>query len=206
MTDFVFATCLPGSKAWLQRELARTRPDLRPAWSRPGVMTFRSDAELADPEPRAVFARAHGRSLGFAKSTAEIVELARPIDAPLRVHVFARDPVDPDRTPIDDAPVDAMRDELLALLGDRALHDPRPQLGDRVLDVVIAAGEPSLIGWHAHDHDRSAAPGGGRRIAAPDDTPSRAFAKLEEALVWSGLPLADGDVVVEIGAAPGGAA
>ena len=169
-------------------------------------MTFRSDAGLADAEPRAVFARAHGRSLGFAKTLAEIGELAQPIDAPLRVHLFARDPVDPDRTPIDDAPVDAMRDEVLALLGDRALADPSPQLGDRVLDVVIAAGEPSLVGWHVHDHDRSAAPGGGRRIAAPDDAPSRAWSKVEEALVWSGLPLQGGDVVVEIGAAPGGAA
>jgi 23S rRNA (cytidine2498-2'-O)-methyltransferase len=34
---------------------------------------------------------------------------------------------------------------------------------------------------------------------------SRAYAKIEEAIQWSGLPLADGDECVEIGCAPGGA-
>jgi 23S rRNA (cytidine2498-2'-O)-methyltransferase len=171
-------------------------------------MTFKSSDEARDdPEPRAVFARAHGRSLGFAGGTVQMAELAAKLEGPLRVHVFARDPVDPDRTPIDDAPVERTREELLAALGDRVLEDPRPDVGDRVLDVVLApADEPALVGWHVHDPDRSPAPGGGHRIAAPDDAPSRAWSKLEEALVWSGLPLEADDVVVEIGAAPGGAA
>ncbi|MFO0634461.1 MAG: SAM-dependent methyltransferase [Nannocystaceae bacterium] len=45
-----------------------------------------------------------------------------------------------------------------------------------------------------------------RRAAAAWDALTRAWAKLEEALAWSRLPLREGDVVVEIGAAPGGAA
>lgn len=207
--QFVFATCLPASMAWLKRELARTRPDLRFAWSRPGVATFRCDGPTDDPEPRAVFARAHGRSLGFAKDLDEVARLAEPLAPPFRLHVFARDPVDPDETPIDDAPVEGVRAELLARLGDRVLTDERPEPGDRVLDVVVpppGSNDAMLVGWHVHDHRRSPAPGGGRRLPTPDDAPSRAWTKLEEALVWSDMPLAEGDVVVEIGAAPGGAA
>ena len=63
----------------LKRELARTRPDLRLAYSRPGLVTMRTDAVPDDvdaPEPRAIFARSSGRSLGFAESTDRIVELA----------------------------------------------------------------------------------------------------------------------------------
>jgi len=39
----------------------------------------------------------------------------------------------------------------------------------------------------------------------PAEAPSRAWLKLEEALLWSGLPLAKGHVAVEVGSAPGGA-
>ena len=39
----------------------------------------------------------------------------------------------------------------------------------------------------------------------PAHAVSRAYAKLEEAIQWSGLPLVAGDECVEIGCAPGGA-
>ena len=39
----------------------------------------------------------------------------------------------------------------------------------------------------------------------PEGAPSRAYAKIEEAIVFSQLPVAAGQVAVEIGAAPGGA-
>jgi 23S rRNA (cytidine2498-2'-O)-methyltransferase len=42
-------------------------------------------------------------------------------------------------------------------------------------------------------------------IALPGHAVSRAYAKLEEALAWSGLPIAAEDECVEIGCAPGGA-
>jgi 23S rRNA (cytidine2498-2'-O)-methyltransferase len=40
----------------------------------------------------------------------------------------------------------------------------------------------------------------------PDDAPSRAYAKIEEAIAWADLAIARGQVALEIGAAPGGAA
>ena len=39
----------------------------------------------------------------------------------------------------------------------------------------------------------------------PAEAPSRAYAKIEEAIAWAQLPVRAGDVALEIGAAPGGA-
>lgn len=221
MTAFVFATCLPRSMPNLKRELARTRPDLRLAYSRPGLVTMRTDAvpaELDVPEPRAIFARASGRSLGFADSTDRIVEHALALVAErtaagastrMRVHVFARDPADPDETPEDLEGTAALRAELMTRLAAHAYPRELAEPGDLVLDVVRpppGLTDPIFVGWHLHDAWRGAAPGGVRRVPVPDDVPSRAYSKLEEALGWSGLPLHTGDVVVEIGSAPGGAA
>lgn len=196
---------------WLKRELARTRPDLRLAFSRPGLLTMRSDVEGAAP-PEAVFARTSGFSLGLADTPELALARAADLPGPWRVHVFVReaDSRDDDDAPvvIDDR-VETWRAELVARAGERALAEPAPAVGDRVLDVVLppaGACEPALVGWHVHDARRPITPGGVAKVIAPDDAPSRAYAKLEEALAWSQLPHAPGDVVVEIGASPGGAA
>ncbi len=213
MTEFVFATCLPRSMPYLKRELARTRPDLRLAYSRPGLITMRTDAvppDLDTPEPQAVFARATGRSLGFADSLDRIIELAGLIAAPeIRVHVFARDPVKPDEQPPDYDGIKRWRESIRGQLGTRVLEGDDAKPGDTVLDIVLpppGLTDPILVGWHIHDHWRGAEPGGVCQVPVPPDVPSRAYAKMEEALHWSALPLNEGDVVVEIGSAPGGAA
>lgn len=215
MTAFVFATCLPRSAAYLKRELARSRPDLRLAYSRPGLLTMRTDdppPELGDhPEPRAAFARTSGRSLGFADSLDKIEALAQTIDAPqLRLHVFARDPTDPDQQPEDHETTARWRTEIGERLGARVIEGfDDADIGDTVLDVVLpqpGLTDPMLVGWHVHDEWRGSAPGGVRRVPVPEDVPSRAYSKLEEALAWSRMPLHEGDTVVEIGSSPGGAA
>ena len=48
-------------------------------------------------------------------------------------------------------------------------------------------------------------PGGLIHIDVPAEAPSRAYAKIEEAIVWARLPVAAGQIALEIGAAPGGA-
>lgn len=218
MTAFVFATCLPRSMPHLKRELARTRPDLRLAYSRPGLITMRTDDEsdeiIARPDPKAIFARATGRSLGFADDPARAAELALELLGSqsrdkLRLHVFARDPKDPDLIADDPAPIAMWNDELRKRLGDRVHFAEPAELGDLVFDVVLPSPDltdPVLVGWHIHDEWRGRGAGGVRRVALPDDVPSRAYVKLEEALAWSGMPLKTGDVVVEIGSSPGGAA
>jgi 23S rRNA (cytidine2498-2'-O)-methyltransferase len=68
------------------------------------------------------------------------------------------------------------------------------------------ATDPVWLGLHCHDRLRSPHPGGAIPVAMPAEAPSRAYAKIEEAIAWAGLAVAPGQVALEIGAAPGGAA
>jgi 23S rRNA (cytidine2498-2'-O)-methyltransferase len=193
MPDFAFATCRPGLEPALKREVARARPELRFAYSRPGLVTFRS-ARAVTPEdpPGSVFAHVWGRSIGAVADPALAAALLDGLGA-ARVHAFARDP--------DAAAADA------GLAPWQALGPGGPEApGELVADVIVAPGEPAWIGVHRHDAARPPHPGGAIPVEVPADAPSRAYAKLEEAIAWARLPVAAGQVALEIGAAPGGAA
>jgi len=216
VSSFVFATCRPDAMTWLREEVARDRPDLRMSWSRPGIVTFRADAPPEGPDDEAeplvaVFAHCTGWSLGFAKTLDELESRlpGLPRDEPVRVHVFARDPKHEERWHDPDARPAEWTAAIATRLGARAKPGVLAEPGDLVLDVVlppVELADPMLVGWHVHRPPRVPTPGGVPRVAIPTDVPSRAYVKLEEALAWSGAPIAAGDVAVEIGAAPGGAA
>ncbi len=64
---FLFFTCQVGVEKVLKAELARLRPELRFAFSRPGFLTYKLPPQLVLPEDfrlRAVFARSYGFSVG----------------------------------------------------------------------------------------------------------------------------------------------
>jgi len=169
------------------------RPGLRFAFSRPGLITFKSDGEIgpADP-PASVFARVWGRSIGPAKDPADATQRLAAL-GPTLVHVFARDP---------DADPAIVRDWESAL-GD--LRSGVAASGDLIADVIVSANEPAWIGAHRHDANHVAWPGAMIPIDLPADAPSRAYCKIEEAIAWAELPIEAGQVALEIGAAPGGA-
>ena len=188
MPRHVFATCQIGVERDLKAEVARTRPDLRPAFARPGLVTWVADAEVGpEIELDAVFARVWGASLGRGEEAAALVP------AGARLHVFARDPDEP-------TGVDAARGAL------RVTGDVTPDAGELVADVIVAPGEPWLVGVHRHRAGRWRAPGGLPGIEVPAEAPSRAYAKIEEAIAWAELDVRAGEVALELGAAPGGAA
>jgi 23S rRNA (cytidine2498-2'-O)-methyltransferase len=90
--DFVFATCLPGVEPAVKLEIARTRPELRFAYSRPGFVTFRAPGPIAAEDPSgSVFARVWGRSIGAARSPEDAAQQLAALGVD-RVHVFAREP------------------------------------------------------------------------------------------------------------------
>lgn len=213
MTHFAFATCLPGLEPALKREVARTRPELRFAYSRPGLVTFKSPTAVSPEDaPGSVFARVWGRSVGAARDPDAAARQLAPLGA-TRVHVFARQPEEE----VAPAGGDASRRPAATAGGDGRLEIARyrsalPGLldgeaapGELVADVVVAAGEPAWLGLHRHDATRLPCPGGQLQASVPADAPSRAYAKIEEAIAWQRLPVAAGQVAVEIGAAPGGA-
>ena len=81
---------------------------------------------------------------------------------------------------------------------------PTPRNG-RVLDVMVIEPKEWWVGYHRAAMRTQCWPGGSIPVRFPEHAVSRAYAKLEEAVAWSGLPLAAGDECVEIGCAPGGA-
>jgi 23S rRNA (cytidine2498-2'-O)-methyltransferase len=191
VTDFAFATCLPGLETAVKREVGRTRPTLHFAYSRPGLVTFKStDPITPDDVSPTVFAHVWGKALGPAREPADAAHQLAYHGAQ-RVHVFAREP--------ERAPDLGRWQQVVALPGGPSLP------GEIVADVIVADGEPAWLGLHRHDAHHLAWPGGEIPVVVPEEAPSRAYAKIEEAIAWAGLAVERGQVAVEIGAAPGGA-
>ncbi|MDA7978044.1 MAG: hypothetical protein MPJ50_04635 [Pirellulales bacterium] len=100
--SFVFATCQAGAESVLKAEFARRWPELRFAYSRPGFVTFKSEAVLPwdhdVPCRESVFARTCGHSLGKIQAETApdravqlwnfLAESASNFDG---LHVWARD-------------------------------------------------------------------------------------------------------------------
>jgi 23S rRNA (cytidine2498-2'-O)-methyltransferase len=191
--DFAFASCLPGVEPAVKLEVARDRPDLAFAFSRPGLVTFKSTGAITpDDPPASAFARVWGKSLGTVVNADAVREQLAELGV-TRVHVYSRDP----ELAADLAPWDAL-----------GPHGPA-QGGELVANIIVppglASAEAAFLGIHRHDPTRGPEPGGGFGVVVPEDAPSRAYAKIEEAIAWAKLPIAAGQVALEIGAAPGGA-
>jgi 23S rRNA (cytidine2498-2'-O)-methyltransferase len=191
MSGFFFCAVNIGSERALKGELVRLRPEARPAFGRPGLVTFKTPVPpAADFALEAVFARAHGLSIGPAADVEAVWAAARAVGA-TRLHLWDRagGPVR------DDAP---FREGGLFAPGSVAVP------GEVVLDVACGPSE-MFVGHHVHRAGRSPWPGGFIPVALPPEAPSRAFAKLEEAIAWSGASPRRGEVALDIGSAPGGA-
>jgi 23S rRNA (cytidine2498-2'-O)-methyltransferase len=193
VADFTFATCLPGLEPMLKLDVARARPALRFAYSRPGLITFKSERAItADDVPATALARVWGRSIGPARSPDDAAHQLRMMGAD-RIHVFAREP---------DEPVD-----LTSWQNATSASNDAAQSGELVADVIVSAvaGEPAWLGLHRADANHARWPGGLVPASVPDDAPSRAYAKIEEAIAWAELDVGADQVALEIGCAPGGA-
>ena len=212
LDTFVWFTHQPASRDWLKRELATKRPDLRFAFSRPGLTTFKVDAARADEPSASSFARAYGRSLGRATTVEEVLAHAAELAGSLVLHAFERDP---DR-PADERDLSlagtraaALDAAIRAAAPDRFVERVEARAGELVLDVIVAPAEEDedgiFVGYHRHDDTRGPVPGGVPHVTIPEAAPSRAWAKIEEAIRWSGLVPRAGEHAIELGSAPGGA-
>lgn len=78
------------------------------------------------------------------------------------------------------------------------------QRGGVLVQLCVASEQLLILGAVPAIEAASLAPGGRLRMRRGEDAPSRAAAKLEEALETLGLEPAAGDTCVDLGAAPGG--
>jgi 23S rRNA (cytidine2498-2'-O)-methyltransferase len=227
---FLFVTCQVGAEAAVKGEIARRWPLFRFAYSRPGFLTFKLPEGHGLPDDldlESVFARAYGFSLGkvtgetedqIAQAAWKLAAAALPATGPTKtaaiekLHVWQRDA----RAAGDHGYAPGLS---LAALSARAallrtmpmtvrdrLRDETPtaQPGQLVLDCVLVQANEWWLGYHRARRGPSCLSGGLDDLALPEAAVSRTWLKTEEALRWSGLPLAAGDHCVEIGCAPGG--
>ncbi|RIK79186.1 MAG: SAM-dependent methyltransferase [Planctomycetota bacterium] len=226
--QFVFAVCQHGAEAALKRELASRMPALRPAFSRPGFVTFKLDQPCSQPATfslHGTFARTSGFSLGSVKGD-RLTDLARrlwelpavaaalPALAISGLHVWQRDErvpgdrgFEPGPTPLAAEAAKALRElSPAAALRDGGFEHDQPTPRNRwVLDVILVEPGEWFAGCHRATSRIAGWPGGVPPIDLPDYAVSRAYRKMAEALAWSSLPMARGERIVELGCAPGGA-
>jgi 23S rRNA (cytidine2498-2'-O)-methyltransferase len=81
----------------------------------------------------------------------------------------------------------------------------RAKAGEVVFDVILVQPDQWWYGIHAATPVPGRWPGGVPKLDVRKEVYSRAYFKLKEALLWSGIRIQPGDVCVELGSAPGGA-
>ncbi len=199
---FLLTTCQQGAEKALKGEMLRDYPDFRFSYSRPGFVTFKSLKEQRlqpDFELKTIFARTYSvfieKFKGDLKEN-EIIEktitCAKALSrGKLRLHVWENE---------------NLTKALLACAHDLFYPDTQAQAGDTVLDLILVDKNEFWLGCHFHGSGHSPFPGGQPKIEMHPEAPSRAYLKIEEALLWSKAPLQRDDTAVELGSAPGGAA
>ena len=227
---FVYSTCKRGWEKLLKYEVSLAQPELRFAFSRPGLMTWKCPDGVPSPTQinarNSWFSRSSGESLlSQAQSAADVLSVARELKAsqsptvPLRLHCWAREEeegaelsehpqVIEDRA----ARTRRLRDDLLNTTEGAGLFHAdgdEARAGDVVLDVIV--GEPTdkalaFVGFHKHAPEVrwTGFPNDCQRAELPLEAPSRAYLKTEQAIRALGLPVQAGQVALEVGSAPGG--
>ncbi len=214
-TPFRFTTCRAGSEATLKRDIAsHFVGELTPAFMKPQFITWKvRHPGFSPPKNLSHFARVSGISIGLCKTIGELVDHARQFGTkPLRLHVFPRLTAEDGVEAATWQRIDTLEAEITSAL-QQARVSLETQLpinhGDLILDVIAGETneEPLFLGYHEHQSGMHTHPGGLPRIALPEDVPSRAWLKLEQALAWRGWDQLDlrGQTALDLGCAPGGA-
>jgi len=214
---FIYVICQNGAEAGAKLELGSNHSDLKLAFSRPGFITFKvENGVLPERFPlRSTLARTFGWSLGkvTGENANELIEqIAKlpKLGLAKHLHVWQRDPVIPGRNGFEPG-VSALAQEVGSLFK-TATAESNPDLminrvakPELVFDVVMVEPNEWWYGYHFADTVAQRWPGGAPLFDTTVETNSRAYFKLKEALLWSGISVKPGDVCAEVGAAPGGA-
>ena len=227
--QFLFAVCQCGAEQVLKQEIAAGPVDARPAYSRPGFVTFKLDKPCETLEQfqlPSTFARTYGFCLGKVVGD-RTSELARQVwQSPAVERMMASHPIcdlhvwQRDRKPLgiqgfEPGPT-ILSGEVEAALRkyspieelQKLPDEPRPpsRRNRWVLDVIMVEPNEWWIGCHRTTRRLDCWPGGVIPLELPEHAASRAYLKMTEAIAWSALPAQRGDLCLELGCAPGGAA
>ena len=182
MADFLFALCNPGSETALKSEVVAMGLPWKSSYQRRGFVSFKLEEGIqADSLTQEIAcARRICRSVGKFESreaAEEALGEAKLIHQ-ARYHLK----------------------KMEGMPGDAS----DPQVGD-LIGTVVELGETEFwAGLHEHAEGLSPDPAGDGGIELPEDAPSRAWLKLEEAARFWGLEFGPGEIAVELGCSPGG--
>jgi len=190
-SEFVFALTNVGSENALKTEVEGSRLGWRLSYQRKGFVTFKGATarhffSLGSLDHPLGCARRLCLSLGKSETREEaenrIKQHAAYLNGPIHQVHFANRRLERIPGPLEELPED----------------------GDCIGTVVEIEASEYWAGLHLHAPFLSPDPGGDSGIVMPEDSPSRAWLKLEEAVRFFGLELTPRDIVVELGCAPGG--
>ena len=216
MAAFIFVICQNGAESACKNEIANNYPQLRLAFSRPGFITFKVESGALSEKffLKSTLARSYGWSLGHQTSdcSKDLIQylLKQPdLSEAQHLHLWQRDSAIPGKRgfePGETALVSELAKQIQTQLpADSSLPINRlAQPDDLVLDVILVEPNQWWFGYHFATRPPLRWPGGVPLIDRDVDCISRAYLKLEEALLWSGIRIKMGDVCLEIGSAPGG--
>lgn len=206
---FYFSTCQFGAEKAVKAEVLTRHPSLRFAFSRPGFITFKESDERR-PVIRhvdGIFVRLWGSSIAQGKHEAarKILDAVPPGGL---IHMFERDTFVPGNEPLGFVWNERIRrfvDDLPADIRDRYRWDEESRLQETVYDLIWLDEGHLFLGRHEHGALLEPVPGNIPRLPLPASAPSRAYLKIEEAILRYRPPMRPGLKALEVGCAPGGA-
>ncbi|MCP4479763.1 MAG: hypothetical protein GY880_10610 [Planctomycetaceae bacterium] len=218
-SQFIFVICQNGAESATKLEVTNNHPNLNLAFSRPGFITFKVSADNPLPQRftlKSALARTYGWSLGKCTSqdaSSMVAEISTNshFSNSNHVHVWQRDPFTPGKNGFEPG-ISALANEVGNLFkaaaektGSKIAVNKESKPDDQVFDVVMVEPNEWWYGYHFASTVAGRWPGGTPAIDTSVETYSRAYFKLSEALLWSGITIQPGDICAEIGSAPGGA-
>ena len=204
---FYFSICQAGAEKVVKAEVVRAHPDLKPAFSRPGFITFKEESDRG-PEihhPESIFTRVWGVSVGQVRGGEPLAGLFDQIPEGSVVHAYEREefmPGDEAENFVRNARINALIKE--AGIG-KKIQSRSPRADENVFDLIWIDEGNVFLGRHLHQEGMDPAPGNFPEIRLPEESPSRAYLKLEEAIHRFKPDTPKGAEVLEIGCSPGGA-
>ena len=215
---YLFVVCQKGAEGVCKQEVLGNHPEFKLSFSRPGFVTFKCEDESV-PEKltlKTSFARTYGWSVGSFKVTdvkSQIAELCKNewLGKADHLHVFERDSNMPGSRGFEPGATvlaTEIGQQIVASLEAAGITMPlnrSAKADELVFDIAMVDPDQWFIGYHNTQTKFQRWPGGVPKIDKRKEVVSRAYYKLLEAMLWSGIQINAGDVCAEIGASPGGA-
>ena len=214
---YLFIVCQKGAEGVCKAEVLANHREFKLSFSRPGFVTFKCEDESV-PEKltlKTSFARTYGWSVGSFKVTdarSQITELCENewLVKADHLHVFERDTDLPGSRGFEPGATvlaNEVGQQVVANLEGSGITKPLNRSAkpdELVFDIAMVDPDQWFVGYHYAQTKFQRWPGGVPKIDTSTEVVSRAYYKLLEAMLWSGIQINAGDCCAEIGASPGG--